>query len=80
MLLRFKEGSGNPTQTLMAVIQKRDLGKFDNKDEDFFLGVDGRAVKILSGDPSKGAISLDMEDPLSAGQVVQVGCQLVPLC
>lgn len=31
-----------------------------------------RVIKILSGDPSRGAMSLDMEDSIIAGQVVQV--------
>ena len=29
-------------------------------------------VRILSGDPSRGALSLDMEEPLRTGQKVQV--------
>jgi len=32
-----------------------------------------QVVKILSGDPSRGAISLEMEEPLLSGQKVQVG-------
>lgn len=31
-----------------------------------------RVIKILSGDPSRGAMSLDMEDSIITGQVVQV--------
>lgn len=32
-----------------------------------------KVVKILSGDPSRGALSLDMEEPVLGGQRVQVG-------
>jgi len=71
LLLSIEEGSGNPTQTLMAAIQKRDAGSLSNKDEEFFLRIGDRMIKILSGDPSRGALSLDMEDPLRAGQPVQ---------
>ena len=79
MLLSLEEGSGNPTQTLMTAIQRRDAGRLPNKDEEFFLNVGGdKVVKILSGDPSRGAMSLDWEEPLSAGQKVQV-CP-VPEC
>lgn len=31
-----------------------------------------RVIKILSGDPSRGAMSLDMEDSIITGQAVQV--------
>lgn len=31
-----------------------------------------QVVKIMSGDPSRGAISLEMEEPLLTGQKVQV--------
>lgn len=31
-----------------------------------------RVIRILSGDPSRGAMSLDMEDSIITGQVVQV--------
>lgn len=36
-----------------------------------------KVVKILSGDPGRGALSLDMEEPVLAGQRVQVG-QRIP--
>jgi len=72
MLLSFEEGSGNPTQTLMAAIHRRDAGGLSNKDEEFFLRVRGGMIKILSGDPSRGAMSLDMEEPLTSGEKVQV--------
>lgn len=42
----------------------------------FELALDERqpyqVVKIMSGDPSRGAISLEMEEPLLTGQRVQV--------
>ena len=72
MLLSLNEGSGNPTQTLMAAIQRRDAGKLPNKDEEFFMSVRGGMIKILSGDPSRGTMSLDMEEPLTSGEKVQV--------
>ena len=31
-------------------------------------------VKIQSGDPGRGALSLEMEEPILAGQHVQVSC------
>ena len=50
------------------------------KDEEFFMALLSssgdkvkRVVKILSGDPSRGALSLEMEEPLLPGQRVQVG-------
>jgi hypothetical protein len=72
LLLKIAEGSGNPTQTLMTAIQQRDAGKLGNKDELFFLRIGGQMVRILSGDPSRGAISLDTEDSLRQGDKVQV--------
>lgn len=58
------------------------LGK-KMKEEEYYLAVwangdDGtgeprEVVRILSGDPSRGALSLDMEAPLRTGQRVQVG-------
>jgi hypothetical protein len=58
----------------MAAINLRNAGNLASKDEEFFLSLPdtGRIVKILSGDPSRGAMSLDMEDPLLTGQRVQV--------
>ena len=35
-------------------------------------------VRILSGDPSRGALSLDMEEPLRTGQKVQVRSKQTP--
>lgn len=55
----------------MTAIQQRDAGRLGNKDEVFFLQIGDRMVKILSGDPGRGALSLDMEDPLLEGQKVQ---------
>lgn len=71
LLLRI-DGQANPTQTLMTAIQQRDAGKLGDKDEAFFLRIEEKVVRILSGDPSRGALSLDMEDPLREGQRVQV--------
>lgn len=31
-----------------------------------------KVVKILSGDPSRGALALETEDPLLPGQMIQV--------
>jgi len=74
MLLKVDGVNPNPTQTLMAAINARNAGSLASKDEEFFLSIPetGRVVKILSGDPSRGAMSLDMEDPLLKGQTVQV--------
>ena len=72
MLIRILEGNGNPTQTLISVIQGRDAGAFNTKEEDFFLRIGSRMVKILSGDPTRGALSLDMEESLEPGHPVQV--------
>jgi hypothetical protein len=74
MLLKIDGSNSNPTQTLMTAINTRNAGNLANKDEEFFLSLpeSGRVVKILSGDPSRGAMSLDMEDPLLQGQTVQV--------
>jgi hypothetical protein len=70
--MQFEEGNGNPTQTLMAALHQRDAGKYSEKDEELFLKIEDRMVKILSGDPSRGALSLDMVEPLREGQTVQV--------
>jgi hypothetical protein len=74
MLLRIDGVNPNPTQTLMTALNKRNAGSLANKDEEFFLSLldSGRVVRILSGDPSRGAMSLDMEDPLLQGQTIQV--------
>lgn len=37
-----------------------------------------RVIRIMSGDPSRGAISIDMEDPLRVGQQVQVSATPCP--
>jgi hypothetical protein len=51
------------------------------KDEEYYLALVGgeeganevqRVVRIMSGDPSRGAVSLEMEEPLRVGQKVQV--------
>ncbi|OCF57225.1 hypothetical protein L486_04681 [Kwoniella mangroviensis CBS 10435] len=75
MLLSIEGTNSNPTQVLIAAIQKRG-GSGITKEEDFYLGIleNGevqQVVKILSGDPSRGAMSLDMEDSLLAGQTIQ---------
>lgn len=81
MLLSFTTHA-NPTQVLITAIQKRG-GQGLTKDEDFYLalltpgGAIREAVKILSGDPSRGALSLEMEDSLSSGQAVQVRSSLL---
>ncbi|OCF37967.1 hypothetical protein I317_03928 [Kwoniella heveanensis CBS 569] len=75
MLLSIEGTNSNPTQMLIAAIQRRG-GTGITKEEDFFLGFleNGsvkKVVKILSGDPSRGALSVDMEEPLLPGQTVQ---------
>ncbi|WVF72838.1 hypothetical protein IAT40_007656 [Kwoniella sp. CBS 6097] len=75
MLLSVDGTNSNPTQMLIAAIQRRG-GSGITKEEDFFLGFleNGslkKVVKILSGDPSRGALSVDMEEPLLPGQTVQ---------
>ncbi|WWC90670.1 uncharacterized protein L201_005606 [Kwoniella dendrophila CBS 6074] len=75
MLLSIEGTNSNPTQVLIAAIQKRG-GTGITKEEDFYLGIldNGRVnkvIKILSGDPSRGAMSLDMEDSLLVGQTIQ---------
>lgn len=79
LLLSFKGASSNPTQTLIALLQERDHGKKRTgleKDEDFWLEISDphsdalRVVRILSGDPSRGALSLDTDIPLNEGQMV----------
>ncbi|KAK8854772.1 hypothetical protein IAR55_003511 [Kwoniella newhampshirensis] len=75
MLLSIDGMNSNPTQVLIGAIQKRG-GVGLTKEEEFYLGLleQGdvkRVVKILSGDPSRGALSVDMEDPLLVGQTVQ---------
>ena len=88
MLLAVDSGA-NPTQKLVAAIQRRG-GTGLSKEEDFHLaflaevsarrvgGTDvqngeiGRLVKILSGDPSRGALSLDTAASLRVGERVQV--------
>jgi hypothetical protein len=79
MLLTFTSHP-NPAQILISTIQKRG-GKGLSKEEDFYLALlqDGgirEAVKIMGGDPGKGALSLEMEDSLMSGQKVQVGSSL----
>ncbi|KAL7422747.1 hypothetical protein Q5752_002039 [Cryptotrichosporon argae] len=79
MLLRLAGDSPNPAQTLIASIQRRDRTRATQlvKDEEFYLrleragGAGEGVVKILSGDPGRGAISLETEDSLVPGQVVQ---------
>ncbi|WVW85578.1 hypothetical protein I302_107616 [Kwoniella bestiolae CBS 10118] len=75
MLLSFEGANSNPTQVLIAALQQRG-GTGITKEEDFYLGFleNGsvqKVVKILSGDPSRGAMSLDMEDSLLVGQTIQ---------
>ncbi|ORY35549.1 hypothetical protein BCR39DRAFT_510672 [Naematelia encephala] len=77
MLLKLSTTNPNPTQILISAIQRRTGGTL-SKEEDFFLALLSpddskiqRAVKILSGDPSRGAISLEMEEPLLVGQRIQ---------
>ncbi|OWZ31004.1 hypothetical protein C347_03762 [Cryptococcus neoformans AD2-60a] len=81
MLLEIDGVNSNPTQVLINAIQQRG-GTGLTKEEEFYLGfLDNgfayylqdvkRVVRILSGDPSRGAMSLDMESSIKAGQVVQ---------
>ncbi|KAK4688819.1 hypothetical protein P7C73_g1290, partial [Tremellales sp. Uapishka_1] len=77
LLLKVKADSNNPnpTQNLMISIRSRQTPQ--DKDEEFYLGFLGgenrleKVVKILSGDPARGAISLEMEEPLLIGQTIQ---------
>jgi hypothetical protein len=82
MLLSL-QGAPTPTKFHNQAIQKRPggTGRGKNttlgKDEDFYLALinpDGsrEIVKLMSGDPSRGALSLEMEDSIRVGQVVQV--------
>lgn len=80
MLLSFKGESPNPTQTLIRILQERDKGKARTgleKEEEFWLAISDphsdavRVVRIMSGDPSRGAISLETDIPLNEGQMVQ---------
>ncbi|EIW68173.1 hypothetical protein TREMEDRAFT_15842, partial [Tremella mesenterica DSM 1558] len=63
LLLRIKEGNGNPAQALISSIQTRFGDQGLRKEDDFYLSIKdpsgGRMVRILSGDPSRGTISLD---------------------
>ena len=43
-----------------------------NKDEEIYLKIGDRAIKVLGGSPSRVALSLDTEEPLVAGTSVQV--------
>ncbi|KAI9637449.1 uncharacterized protein MKK02DRAFT_43370 [Dioszegia hungarica] len=70
----------NPAQILISAIQKRGGAGLISKEEDFYLALlnpasEGggirEAVKIMGGDPGKGALSLEMEDSLVQGQAVQ---------
>lgn len=75
MLLEIDGANSNPTQVLINAIQQRG-GTGLTKEEEFYLGfLDNgdvkRVIRILSGDPSRGAMSLDMEDSIITGQVVQ---------
>ncbi|BEI81863.1 hypothetical protein CcaverHIS002_0210230 [Cutaneotrichosporon cavernicola] len=79
LLLSFDGRNSNPTQCLIAALQARD-GKGRSgitKDEEFYLAImepgspTPRVVRILSGDPSRGSISLETEHPLFPGQFVQ---------
>lgn len=79
MLLSLK-GAPNPTQHLIQAIQARSGSSSSaglTKEEDFYLALispDGskEVVRLVSGDPSRGALSLDTEDSLRVGQTVQV--------
>ena len=51
MLLKIQGGNGNPAQTLMSAIQRRDPGVTMDKDEEFHLaflrhGVCGHCMTI----------------------------------
>ncbi|WVO13484.1 hypothetical protein L204_101104 [Cryptococcus depauperatus] len=75
LLLKVEGSDSNPTQLLIKAIQGRG-GCGITKENEFYLGFleNGevtRVIKILSGDPSRGAMSLETEEPLVAGQTVQ---------
>ncbi|TYJ53415.1 hypothetical protein B9479_005962 [Cryptococcus floricola] len=75
MLLAIDGINSNPTQLLISAIQQRG-GTGLTKEEEFFLGfLEGgkvkRVTRIVSGDPGRGAMSLDTEEPLLEGQTVQ---------
>ncbi|KAL1407358.1 hypothetical protein Q8F55_006780 [Vanrija albida] len=83
LLLTIEGPNPNPTATLIAALHVRDKGKAAGltKDESFWLQIKDpktselRVVHILSGDPSRGALSLDTEIPLVPGQEVQFMCR-----
>ncbi|RSH88774.1 hypothetical protein EHS25_003002 [Saitozyma podzolica] len=86
MLVTLAVGK-NPTTVLLAAIRQRRLqglgvnqkgGKGPGKDEEFYLALLRRngeeikeLVKILAGDPSRGALSLETENSLVPGQRVR---------
>lgn len=82
MLLAIDKGNGNPTQALMAAMAARPDAKQrpqQIKDEEFFLAflnetgrVTEKVVKVLGGDPGKGAMSLELDEPIVKGSKVKV--------
>ena len=78
LLLQIEGDSqhSNPAQALVTALQNRSQGSKLNKDEEYFLsigsGPDMSVVKVLSGDPSKGLVSLDTEESLREGEEIQV--------
>lgn len=79
--------ASQPAQTLASTASTASrgisIGKGE-KDEEYYLalwtrgqgdaaGQPDRIVRIQSGDPSRGALALEMEEPLLPGQRVQVG-------
>ena len=83
MLLNIDDGGdGNPARTLIMALQRLKGPTSISKDEDWFLSIRSpnalqpdNVVRILSGDPSKGALSLETEASLVPGQLVQVSRQ-----
>lgn len=76
MLIQIDSPNPNPTQMLITALQARGLKL--TKEEEFYLSIEKergerRVVRILSGDPSRGALALETEVPLAMGQTVQVG-------
>ncbi|ORX38487.1 hypothetical protein BD324DRAFT_621048 [Kockovaella imperatae] len=79
LLLNIDDGGeGNPARTLINALHRHKGRTGITKEEEWFLSIhsDGsgepdNVVKILSGDPSRGVLSLETEISLRKGQSVQ---------
>ena len=81
MLLSFASTQRNPTAHLLSLLPKL-TNNATGKDQDYFLGFVNkdneiyRIVRILSGDPSRGGMALDMEESLTNGERVIVSTEV----